>query len=689
MDAIKGNMFAILNGYKQFVIPVYQRIYSWEREQCQRLWQDIVAMQKENKAGHFVGSIVNIAEQAMPTGVQKFMIIDGQQRMTTLTLFLIALRDYADAHQDDQTINAPMITSLCLKNDFQSGYDRYKMLLTEADRDVLIDLIEKKPITNKKPSRIIENYNFFVEKVTSGVLKPAAIYESIGKLQIVNITLDRQVDDPQAIFESLNSTGMDLSESDLIRNYILMGLDNDEQIYVYENIWRPTELLFDYERQSALMDRFFRDYLTMKLGHIPKINHVYEEFKQYHLNSKFNSVGDLCQDIYTFSKYYTDMCFCRSSEPALKACYSEIQALRSEVVYPFLLRVHKDWEKGSITLDELIEIIKMCINYVLRRAVCNIPTNSLNKTFATLKNFINPSDYLNSIKAAFVLMESYKEFPTDEKFVSILTTRDVYNMRIRNYILSKLENFQNKASITIENYTIEHIMPQNPNLSREWISDLGHDWQKVQRTYLHTLGNLTLTAYNAEMGDYSFTEKLNMEGGFKQSALRINSYVVLQDTWNAEKIQERAKELGTKALRIWPYPSITEEKMAPYKKNQNAKPEYTLNSYEHLNQFTRMLFEKLDLRIMNLSPDVHKEFKKMYVAYKLDTNFVDIVIHKERLCLSVNMPFEDVIDPKGICRDVSELGRWANGDVEVFFDSLGQLDDVMAIVDQAYHIQAD
>ena len=690
MDAIKGNMFAILNGYKQFIIPVYQRIYSWEREQCQRLWQDIVAMQKENKAGHFVGSIVNIAEQAMPTGVQKFMIIDGQQRMTTLTLLLIALRDYADEHQEDQTINAPMITSMCLKNDFQSGYDRYKMLLTEADRDALINLIEKKPTPNEKPSRIIENYNFFVEKVASEELKPAAIYESIGKLQIVNITLDRQVDDPQAIFESLNSTGMDLSESDLIRNYILMGLDNDEQIYVYENIWRPTELLFDYERQSALMDRFFRDYLTMKLGRIPKVNHVYEEFKQYHLNCEFGSVRDLCQDIYTFAKYYTDMCFCRSSEPALKACYSEIQALRSEVVYPFLLRVHHDQGKGLITLDELIEIIRMCINYVLRRAVCNIPTNSMNKTFATFKNFIKTGDYLNSIKAAFVLMESYKEFPTDEKFVATLTTRDVYNMRIRNYILGKLENFQNKAPITIENYTIEHIMPQNPNLSPEWISDLGYDWREVQKTYLHTLGNLTLTAYNSEMSDSSFTDKLNMEGGFKQSALRINSYVVLQDTWNAEKIQERAKELGTKALQIWPYPSITDEGIAPYKKKTEvAKSEYTLDSYEHLNSYTRMLFEKLDLRIINLSPDVHKEFKKLYVAYKLDTNFVDVVIQKERLRLSVNMPFGDVIDPKGICRDVSELGRWGNGDVELFLDSLSQLDDVMSIIDQSYHVQAD
>ena len=278
MIADKSNMFAILNGYKQFTIPVYQRFYSWGLEQCRRLWQDILNMQKTEKPGHFIGSIVNIAEKAAATGVQTFMIIDGQQRMTTLTLMLIALRDYAEDHPDIGGVNTPMITSMCLKNDYQEGLNRYKIVLTEADRQELIDLIERKPM-QKSDSHLIKNYHYFYDRIASGELAPADVYESIGKLQIVNITLDRHEDDPQAIFESLNSTGMDLSQSDLIRNHILMGLEPEEQTYIYENIWRPTELLFESESQASFMDGFFRDYLTIHLGRIPIMNRVYEEFK--------------------------------------------------------------------------------------------------------------------------------------------------------------------------------------------------------------------------------------------------------------------------------------------------------------------------------------------------------------------------------------------------------------------------
>ena len=287
MDARKGNIYEILNGNKQFLIPVYQRFYSWDIDQCKRLWNDIVEMQRKGKVGHFVGSIVNIAEQAMPTGVQKYMIIDGQQRMTTLTLLLLALRDYAIKNPNDTTINARRIDNMLLKNEYESGDERYKLLLTETDRDVLISLVEEKPIAEGTRSRLIENYNFFAGKLADKVIQPAEVYESIGKLQIVNITLDRAVDDAQAIFESLNSTGKELSESDLIRNYVLMGLEPSEQTYVYEHLWRPMEQLFIYETQGTVMDAFFRHYLTMKLSRIPKQGRVYEEFKLYHLNCEF------------------------------------------------------------------------------------------------------------------------------------------------------------------------------------------------------------------------------------------------------------------------------------------------------------------------------------------------------------------------------------------------------------------
>lgn len=636
MDARKGNIFEILNGNKQFLIPVYQRYYSWDIEQCRRLWNDIVDMQKRNKAGHFVGSIVNIAEQAMPTGVQKYMIIDGQQRMTTLTLLLLALRDYAIQHPEDTTINSRRIDNMLLKNEYEVGDERYKLLLTETDRDILIRLVESKPIPDGTKSRLIDNYKFFSDKIADRDLQPAEIYESIGKLQIVNITLDRTMDDAQAIFESLNSTGKELSESDLIRNYVLMGLEPSEQTYVYEHLWRPMEQLFVYETQDSVMDSFFRHYLTMKLTRIPKQGRVYEEFKLYHLNCEFGTIRELCQDLLNYAKFYTDIVFKRSNNAELKRLYEDIVDLRMEVSYPFLLKVHNDCAEGTITEDNLKEILRLCISYVLRRSICDIPTNSMNKTFATLRNSIRPDDYMNSVKAFFVLQDTYKEFPDNDKFMAAFMSRDIYTMRARNYILSRLENFGNKAPIIIENYTIEHIMPQNTSLSPEWQHDLGVNWKEIQKTYIHTIGNLTLTAYNSEMSDRPFMDKMNMPGGFKESALRLNAYLVKLTEWNEDHIKERAQQLAAKAVQIWPYPSLTNAELAPYTAEEKSAPKYTLETYD-INAFTKILFETLDRRIMNLSPAVKREYKKLYIAYKLDTNFVDIVVQKQRLRISVNI----------------------------------------------------
>lgn len=688
MDARKGNIYEILNGNKQFLIPVYQRYYSWDIEQCKRLWNDIVEMQKKGKVGHFVGSIVNIAEQAMPTGVQKYMIIDGQQRMTTLSLLLLALRDYAINNPEDTTINARRIDNMLLKNEYESGDERYKLLLTETDRDILMRLVEEKPIPDDTRSKLLDNYKFFAGKIADKELQPAEVYESIGKLQIVNITLDRSVDDAQAIFESLNSTGKELSESDLIRNYVLMGLEPTEQTYVYEHLWRPMELLFVYETQDSVMDRFFRDYLTMKITRIPKQDRVYEEFKLYHLNCEFSTIRELCQDLLTYAKYYTDMVFKRSSNPALKSLYEDINDLRMEVSYPFLLKVHNDYAEGIISEDDLKLIIRLCISYVFRRSICDIPTNSLNKTFATLKNEIKPDDYVNSIKAFFVMRNDYKEFPDDDKFAAAFVSRDIYTMRSRNFILSHLENYGNKAPIIIENYTIEHIMPQNSSLSPEWQQMLGAKWREVQKTYLHTIGNLTLTAYNSEMSDHPFMVKMDMEGGFKESALRLNAYVVKLNEWNEQTIKERAALLADKAKQIWAYPDMTAAELAPYQTVEKPAERYSLETYD-TNVFTKTLFEVLDRRIQNLSPDVKREFKKLYVVYKLDTNFVDIVFQKQRLRISVNMKFSEVIDPNGICRDITGIGRWGNGDVELYMEHTSDVDQIMEIVEQSYRLQAD
>ena len=685
MDARKANIYKFLIGDKKYFIPVYQLIYCWEIEECKRLWFDIVDMQKKNKNGHFVGSIVSITENDSPSDMSKFTIIDGQQRITTLMLLLLALRDYAFIHREEKSINWKKINNSFLKNPDEDDDSQYKLLLTETDKDILISLIEKRPIDENLNSRLISNYNYFFSNIKNMDLSLQDIYEAIGKLQIVNINLDRTSDEPQVIFESLNSTGKELSESDLIRNFVLMGLDNKQQKDIYKNIWRPMEQLFRYEKQTLLMDRFFRDYLTMKLARIPKLDKIYEEFKMYTNNCEFSTLEDLCKDLYIYARYYTNMIFEQGTNKNLINLYKEIKYLKMEVAFPFLLKIHYDFERNLINEDELVSIIKLCISYVFRRNICDIPTNSLNKTFATLKNEINVDDYINSIKAFFILKDDYKIFPNDEKFSSALKVKDIYHMRIRNYILSSLENFNNKAPINIENYTIEHIMPQTKNLSNVWKKELGKNYETVQKKYLHTIGNLTLTAYNSEMSNKSFSEKMEMNGGFKESALRLNSYVVKQNEWNEKIIKERASILVEKALLIWKYPIIERNILIKYK-NDDKQQMYGIDSYD-FNKTTKMLFDKLNMRIMNLSSEVRREFKKLYIAYKLDTNFADIVVQKNRLRISVNMKFNEVIDEYNICKDVTNLGRWGNGDVELFLEDICDVDKVMDIIRQSFNKQ--
>ena len=689
MDIDKGSIYQLLNGQYQYIIPVYQRKYSWLAEvQCARLWKDIVNMVKQHKQHHFVGSIVSVAEKYSLMGVQKRLIIDGQQRMTTLSILMIALRDYLVEQGAGEEVEENI--NMVLKNPSRKGDDAYKMLLTDTDRDIMIKLVDKLPIGEDEDSKIYTNYLYFKQKVAEGILTPDEVYESISKLDIVGIVLDRaQGDDPQLIFESLNSTGMDLSKSDLIRNYILMGLDNDEQKSIYNNYWKPFEKNFPTQDGTDRMDRFFRDYLTMKKGVFIKFDTIYDVFKDFAENSEFSKQEELADDIMMYGDLYTNITSedkkLPLSQQALKPIFKEIRILRMEVVYPFLLKVYHDYSKGMITLDEFIRILKLTIAYVVRRTVCEIPTNSMNKTFTTLKNEIHPDDYLNSVEAAFFYLDTYKRFPDDKEFKECLCKRNMYSIRISNYMYVKMENESNKETIPYEGYTIEHILPQNKNMRKEWKDALGDNYEEIQAQYINNIGNLTLTRYNSEMGDKPFSEKLEV---YKESAMHmLNKYVVQQTTWNKDTIEERADKLAECACKAWVYPNIDEEVKAKYQKTEEAiQKDYDLSQYDFSNGLEK-LYQKLHEEILQIEPKAKVEYKKLYIAYKLKTNFVDIVVQKSRLRLSVNLDFDEVYDPSGICRDVTDLGRWGNGDVEIGYDSLNMLDSVIEIIKQAIEKQ--
>jgi uncharacterized protein with ParB-like and HNH nuclease domain/predicted transport protein len=689
MQAKSANFLTVIKGPKQFVIPIYQRTYSWQIAQCNKLFNDILRISKDgNSPGHFIGSVVYFQENIHTVSdVPKLLVIDGQQRLTTISLMIAALAEFVRDNQVDIDTNFTKLQNYYLLNAEEDGDLRYKLLLTRRDKESLINIIKGVRLGNDASLRIADNFNFFKEKINAE--NAVDIYNGIMRLFIVDVALEKDKDNPQLIFESLNSTGLDLSQADLIRNYILMGQEIKLQTELYEKYWFPMEQSYGSE-YTASFDWFMRDYLSVKTGTIPRIDRVYDSFKTYASSNKApDTITEVVQDIYKFSGYYVNMVLHKEPDAGLQKGFKNISKLKVDVSYPFLLPVYNDYETGIITNDEFKQIISLVENYVFRRAICGIPTNSMNKTFATLYKSIQKTDYLEGVKAAFQLMDSYKRFPSDAEFEKEIVVKEVYNFRNRNYLLSKLENYKRKEFVNVDDFTIEHIMPQNPELSHEWRQMLGADWKELQTKYLHSLGNLTLTGYNSELSDKPFSQKKTMEGGFNDSPIRLNDFLRKVDVWNAENIEARAKELAEKARQIWFAPNLSQEVLDKYSTEEKTTTVYSIEQYEHLKGEMLDLYHALKKRILNIDSSVKEEYKKLYIAFKSSTNFVDIVPQKVRLRLSLNIDYPDMIDPKGLCKDVSGLGRWGNGDVEVGISNLNELDDVMELIQQAFDKQLE
>lgn len=569
MKATETPFLPFLEGKKQFRIPIYQRTYSWTLKQCLQLWNDIVrAGEDDTVAGHFIGSIVYIQQGLYQgSGVPQLLVIDGQQRLTSLSLLLTALAESADPQNGESFFSSEEIRENYLLNKFGKNDQHYKLLLTQGDRDTLTSLVKGSELPQVISSRVLSNFQFFQEQLHSGGIDPDKVYRGIGKLIIVDISLDRTHDNPQLIFESLNSTGLDLSQADLIRNYVLMGLEPEKQEEIYSDYWYRMEQSFGFENYSTHFDRFMRDYLTTKSrsGTIPKIDHVYDAFKGYLHNTQDRNVEDVVADVYRYSKYFVRLAFLREDDPDLKQAFRDINVLRVDVAYPLLLELYDDYAAHRLSKEDFIAVLRLVESYVFRRMICGIPTNTLNKTFANFSKEIDKSNYLESAQAAFLLKDSYRRFPKDAEFWYQFTVKDVYNLRVRNHLLDKLENHERRERVDVGSYTIEHIMPQNENLSAEWQQDLGEDWQTIQAEYLHTIGNLTLTGYNSELSDRPFKEKRDMQGGFKDSPIRLNHSLANLEHWNKEQINQRAIALADLAVEIWKAPTLSSEVLNGYK----------------------------------------------------------------------------------------------------------------------------
>jgi len=693
VKATEAKLLSFLQKSPQFIIPIYQRTYSWTDKQCRQLWDDILrAGSSDTIAVHFIGSIVYV-EQGLSqvTHQAPLLVIDGQQRLTTVALLLESLARALGDGEPVDGFSAAKLRHYYLSNPLESGDRYFKLLLSQTDNASLKAVIKKTEQPKEPSLRVTQNFDLYTEllKEQKGDLAP--VCRGLAKLVVVDIALSRDQDNPQLIFESMNSTGKELSQADLIRNFILMGLEPTLQTRLYEEYWRPMEQDFGQEAYGAQFDSFMRHYLTVRTGDIPREREVYEAFKDYSRTTPVRDAGieTLVKEIRAFARYFCALALGTEEDATLSRNFHDLRELKVDVAYPFLLELYHDYANGTLSAADFAAAVRLVEAYVFRRAICAIPTNSMNKTFATFGKALKKDRYLESIQAHFLTLPSYRRFPTDDECRLDLHTRDLYNFRSRSYWLRRLENHGRKERVPVDEYTIEHIMPQNPDLPAAWQQALGPEWQRMQQQWLHTLGNLTLTGYNAEYSDRSFAEKRDMKGGFKQSPLSLNAGLGQLDVWNVDAIHKRAERLAAQALAVWGAPKLDAATLAAYQPEKaSATGGYTIDDHPHLlTPGLRDVFAAFRKEVLALDPCVAEEFMKLYVAYKAETNFVDVVPQAKRLRLSINMAFADINDPKGLCKDVTNLGRWGNGDVEVGLKSLDELPYIMGLVRQSYERQ--
>ena len=693
MKATEAKFLDFLKKSPQFVIPIYQRTYSWTERECRQLWDDIVRTGSIDAiSAHFVGSIVYIEKGLYQVSSQSpLLVIDGQQRLTTVTLILEALARQLRDSQPVDGFSAKKLRSYYLLNPLEEGERGFKLLLTQTDKASLLALLQQKAQPTDHSLRVTENFAFFEEQVKNLGADLPALCHGLAKLVVVDIALSRDQDNPQLIFESMNSTGRELSQADLIRNFILMGLEPAHQTRLYEDHWRPMEVGFGQEGYGSHFDSFMRHYLTLKTGEIPNVRAVYEAFKSHARTPDIAAAGvdALVADIHAFAGYYCALALGKETHKKLAEAFRDLRELKVDVACPFLLELYDDFANNRLDSADFEAAVRLVEAYVFRRAVCAIPTNSLNKTFATFGRALQKDRNLESVQAHLLTLPSYRRFPGDEEFKREFVVRDLYNFPRRSYWLRRLENDDRKERVPVDEYTIEHILPQNANLSAKWRDELGPEWQRVQETWLHTLGNLTLTGYNAEYSDRPFSEKRDMKGGFRESPLKLNEGLTSLDKWDEAAIQDRAERLAAVATGVWAMPSLHAEVLESYRPRGEKAAGYTIDDHTQLAAGSSMrdLFEILRKDVLALDPCVTEEFLKLYVAYKAETNFVDVVPQKSRLRLSLNMQFHELHDPKGLAKDVTNLGRWGNGDVEVGLSKPEELPYVMGLVRQAFEKQ--
>lgn len=547
----------------RFIIPVYQRNYDWGASQCRQLFSDLIDIVKYDRPSHFFGCIVRSISKG--GRADEFLVIDGQQRMTTVCLIFLAIYwnlKRGNIEADDSKL-AEKIFKKFLVDEYETTEKKVRLKLNKEDRAAFDYLVDEGEGGAFAESNVVSNFNYFYNSVKNLNVKIDDFFEAIKRLIVIDIFLGND-DDPQLIFESLNSTGLDLTEADKIRNFVLMGLSEDKQEEYYTKYWSFIEK--DCSGKDDL-DNFIRDYLTIKspTGDIPKFQDVYPAFKSF---AEGKEIEPIMAEMKRYASLYKRIKLARVGDASANEIMSRLNYLELTITYAYLLGLLTYAEEQNMSQSEITEILSCIEIFVFRRLICGYPTNALLKMFATLHQQVlkNKKEEDSYYDVMVYLLENRKRtvvFPKDDEFRQSFIEKPVYLMRpkSRTYILDRLENGNSKEKIDVINnvqkgeLSVEHIMPQT--LTQHWKEQLGSDYSRIHEEWLHTIANLTLTGYNVQYSNRPFQEKKEDKNGFAASPLRLNKYISKFDKWTEAEMKERQTEMGKRALTVWPYPETS------------------------------------------------------------------------------------------------------------------------------------
>lgn len=718
MQADQTTLYKMMRGPKQqFEIPLYQRRYSWTDKQRRQLWLDVLRASKlQGEKKHFTGSVVYMGVPGQAGALRQFRLVDGQQRLTSAHLMLLALAEYLDAHPDEaQKLGrtGQEIRDTFLLNPGEEKDEQFKLQLNHADNPVLKEMLSG---TYQRPqgkevheTELMRGLQFFRDRFAEAGVDAAAIWEGFKRLEVVGIVLEEGTDDIGVVFESLNSTGKALTQADLIRNNVLMGKTRDDQKEITKEFWHPMELRFA-EAEEGAFDRFMRDYLTLRTRTLPNEGDVYLTFKAYRQQQ---NVMTVVKDVKKASELYLELLNPTNSSDAVKLALTDLSRLNLSVINPFLLELLEDRQSGVLTDDQLEKALRVVESFLVRRAVTGERTAPLNKFFATLGHTLQKDDYVRSLERALVRFQDNNQdgFPDNFVFEQRLKDATLYGKAVCKPLLIRLERGQNTKETFGGILTIEHIMPQSPGDA--WATALGKTtgddktWRVDHERLVHTLGNLTLTGYNSELGNLSFEEKKNLpmkpgdteesaiRKGYKYSRLLLTRDLADKANWNQAEIAARAEALAKRAIELYPYPQFTDEEIAALRAEgrQRAKTKTVDRLLDGAGLQLRQLFEAVDSRLKALGDDeavkVTSTATRGYVAYKVLTNFCDVQVQtgQNALKCALNAPLDQLDDPLGLVRDVSQIGHFGNGPAEVTLTLDSDLEAFLELAEQALKYQ--